>query len=92
MLTVFEFLGIVAGAVFLLTATMMAIEKVVKKVSGGHLHRGLRVASCLVGSLFILCLAAYGMGQILLVKALLFGGFTILLNRYWLGHFSKECS
>jgi hypothetical protein len=90
MLTVFEFLGVASGAVLLLLILMWAMEHAVQRASGGRLHRCIRITVCLGGSLLILVLSAYGMGQLLVLKAALLGGLVILLNRYWLGHFSEK--
>lgn len=90
MITLVEFLGVASGAVLLLIVLMWAMERAVQRASGGRLHRCVRITACLGGALLILGLSAYGMGQLLIFKATLIGGIAILLNRYWLGHFSEK--
>ncbi|MCW1927275.1 hypothetical protein [Bhargavaea beijingensis] len=90
MITLVEFLGIASVAVLLLVVLMWAMERAVQRASGGRFHRGVRIAACLGGALLIIGLSAYGIGQLLILKAALIGGIAILLNRYWLGHFSDK--
>ncbi|EMR06915.1 hypothetical protein C772_01051 [Bhargavaea cecembensis DSE10] len=90
MLTVFEFLGISLGSILLLLVLMWAMERAVQRASEGRFHRCVRITACLGGALLISGISAYGMGQLLVFKAVLLGGFIILLNRYWLGHFSGK--
>lgn len=88
MLTVVQFLGVAAGAVLLLLVLVYALEKAAQLMSGGRMHRCVRITVCLGAALLILCVPAYGLGQVVFTKAAFLGGLCILLNRYWLGHFS----
>ena len=90
MLTVFQFLGVAAVAVLILLVLVYGLEHAVQRVSGERLQRRVRITVCLGAALLILCVPAYGLGQIVFMKAACIGGLCILLNRYWLGHFSEN--
>ncbi|MET3574946.1 hypothetical protein ACFFIY_05180 [Bhargavaea ullalensis] len=90
MMSVIEFLGIAAGVAILVLLVSYGLEKLTGKVAGRKLGRCMRITVSLGLALALLGAATMAAGHPFPFLVAILVGMAILLNRYWMGHFSEE--
>lgn len=90
MLTVIDFLGIAAGMAVLVLLISYGVERLSSRIAGSPFGRCTRIAVSLGAALALLGIGAMATGHPFAFLVALVVGMAVLLNRYWLGHFSEE--
>ena len=86
----FEFLVIMTGAAFLMFGLMISIEKIFLKLAGQKGPPIVRIAIGFVVVTLLLSTVMLYLGSTFGIYVILLSGFIVIINRYWLGHFSVK--
>ena len=90
MMTVIEFLGIAAGVAILVLLIAFTLEKLTSLFTSRLFGRRTQITASLVLTLALFGGIAMVAGQWVPLCVALLVGMAILLNRYWMGHFSED--